>query len=115
MSLERGLSRPAWTNERNRQCTHQAFGACGVVGAGAVLALPALVATAVGLTACDPLAAGPADPASAADAAPAKAAPKPTIVLVHGAWADASSWNGEVDHLQRDGYVVRAIDTPCVA
>ena len=22
---------------------------------------------------------------------------KPTIVLVHGAWADASSWNGEVD------------------
>jgi pimeloyl-ACP methyl ester carboxylesterase len=79
---------------------------------GAVLALPALVATAVGLTACGPSAAAPADPAPAAHAAPAKAAPKPTIVLVHGAWADASSWNGEVERLQRDGYVVRAIDNP---
>jgi pimeloyl-ACP methyl ester carboxylesterase len=37
---------------------------------------------------------------------------KPTIVLVHGAWADASSWNGEVDRLQRDGYTVRAIPNP---
>jgi pimeloyl-ACP methyl ester carboxylesterase len=79
---------------------------------GAVLALPALVATAVGLTACGPSAAGPADPAPAAHAATAKAAPEPTIVLVHGAWADASSWNGEVDRLQRDGYVVRAIGNP---
>jgi dienelactone hydrolase len=77
--------------------------------------VPALVATAVGLTACGPSAAAPADPAPAAHAAPAKAAPEPTIVLVHGAWADASSWNGEVERLQRDGYVVRAIDTPCVA
>ena len=40
------------------------------------------------------------------------ATPKPTIVLVHGAWADASSWSGEVERLQRDGYVVRAIDNP---
>jgi hypothetical protein len=54
----------------------------------------------------------PADPARAAYAAPAQAAPKPTIVLVHGAWADASSWNGELGRLQRDGYVVRAIDNP---
>jgi pimeloyl-ACP methyl ester carboxylesterase len=54
----------------------------------------------------------PADPAPSAQAAPAQAAPKPTIVLVHGAWADASSWNAEVDALQRDGYVVRAIDNP---
>jgi pimeloyl-ACP methyl ester carboxylesterase len=37
---------------------------------------------------------------------------KPTIVLVHGAWADASSWSGEVGRLQRDGYVVRAIANP---
>ena len=41
-----------------------------------------------------------------------KASDKPTIVLVHGAWADASSWSGEVERLQRDGYVVRAIDNP---
>jgi pimeloyl-ACP methyl ester carboxylesterase len=54
----------------------------------------------------------PAAPAPAALAAPVNAASKPTIVLVHGAWADASSWNGEVDRLQRGGYVVRAIDNP---
>ena len=41
-----------------------------------------------------------------------KASRKPTIVLVHGAWADASSWSGEVERLQHDGYVVRAIDNP---
>jgi pimeloyl-ACP methyl ester carboxylesterase len=80
---------------------------------GAVLALPALfTAAAFGLAACSPSAASPADPASAANAAAGNAAPKPTIVLVHGAWADASSWNGEVDRLQSDGYVVRAIDNP---
>jgi pimeloyl-ACP methyl ester carboxylesterase len=37
---------------------------------------------------------------------------KPTIVLVHGAWADASSWTGEVTSLQRAGYVARAIADP---
>jgi pimeloyl-ACP methyl ester carboxylesterase len=37
---------------------------------------------------------------------------KPTIVLVHGAWADASSWSGEVESLQRAGYVARAIANP---
>jgi pimeloyl-ACP methyl ester carboxylesterase len=38
--------------------------------------------------------------------------PKPTVVLVHGAWADASSWSGEVKSLQNDGYNVRAIANP---
>jgi pimeloyl-ACP methyl ester carboxylesterase len=37
---------------------------------------------------------------------------KPTVVLVHGAWADASSWSGEVALLQRAGYDVRAIANP---
>ncbi len=37
---------------------------------------------------------------------------KPTIVLVHGAWADASSWDGEVAALQEHGYTVRAISNP---
>jgi pimeloyl-ACP methyl ester carboxylesterase len=37
---------------------------------------------------------------------------KPTVVLVHGAWADASSWSGEVTILQRAGYDVRAIANP---
>jgi pimeloyl-ACP methyl ester carboxylesterase len=34
---------------------------------------------------------------------------KPTILLVHGAWADSSSWNGVVDQLLKDGYEVRAL------
>ena len=34
---------------------------------------------------------------------------KPTVVLVHGAWADASSWSGVVERLQDDGYAVTAI------
>lgn len=39
-------------------------------------------------------------------ASPASAAPKPTIVLVHGAFADASSWTAEVQQLQARGYTV---------
>jgi pimeloyl-ACP methyl ester carboxylesterase len=37
---------------------------------------------------------------------------KPTVVLVHGAWADTSSWNGEMDALRRAGYATRAIANP---
>jgi pimeloyl-ACP methyl ester carboxylesterase len=32
----------------------------------------------------------------------------PTIVLVHGAWADGSSWSAVIEHLQADGYTVTA-------
>ena len=39
-------------------------------------------------------------------------APKPTVVLVHGAWADSGSWDGVVAALQRDGYPVDAFPTP---
>src|SRR6516164_6595048 len=50
--------------------------------------------------------------------------PKPTIVLVHGAWADASSWNAVASHLQSEGFTVFAptnllrgvsIDAPYIA
>jgi hypothetical protein len=34
-------------------------------------------------------------------AAPAPGAIKPTVVLVHGAWADTSSWDGEYDALTK--------------
>ncbi|MFG3289460.1 alpha/beta fold hydrolase [Streptomyces sp. NPDC048179] len=37
---------------------------------------------------------------------------KPTVVLVHGAFADSSSWNSEIGYLRRNGYPVLAIDTP---
>jgi pimeloyl-ACP methyl ester carboxylesterase len=38
--------------------------------------------------------------------------PKPTVVLVHGAWADASNWSDTVAELQDEGYPVRAIANP---
>jgi pimeloyl-ACP methyl ester carboxylesterase len=37
---------------------------------------------------------------------------KPTIVLVHGAFADSSSWNGVIERLQREGYTVVAPANP---
>jgi len=47
--------------------------------------------------------------ATARHSSSATNAPKPTIVLVHGAWADNSSWNAVVEQLQALGYTV---DTP---
>ena len=38
--------------------------------------------------------------------------PKPTVVLVHGAFADASSWNGVIERLQQQGYTVIAPPNP---
>jgi pimeloyl-ACP methyl ester carboxylesterase len=46
-----------------------------------------------------------------AQAQPARPA-KPTVVLVHGAFADSSSWNGVITILQRDGYKVVAAANP---
>jgi pimeloyl-ACP methyl ester carboxylesterase len=38
--------------------------------------------------------------------------PEPTIVLVHGAWADASSWDGVIARLQADGFTAIAAPNP---
>ncbi|MFF8958843.1 alpha/beta fold hydrolase [Streptomyces sp. NPDC014894] len=38
--------------------------------------------------------------------------PKPTVVLVHGAFADASGWNDVVERLQHRGYPVVAPPNP---
>ena len=56
-----------------------------------------------------------ADPSAASlihrlDAVPV--AKRPTIVLVDGAWADTSSWDGELKVLMAAGYRVRAIGNP---
>ncbi|GAB3055680.1 alpha/beta hydrolase [Intrasporangium mesophilum] len=40
------------------------------------------------------------------------AAVKPTIVLVHGAFADSSSWSSEIPELQQQGYQVLAVANP---
>ncbi|TFW16106.1 alpha/beta fold hydrolase [Duganella callida] len=45
-------------------------------------------------------------------AAPAHAADKPTIVLVHGAFADSSSWDGVTAKLEKDGYTVIGAANP---
>ena len=37
---------------------------------------------------------------------------KPNIVLVHGAWADGSSWSSVIERLQADGYHVTAPQFP---
>ena len=36
----------------------------------------------------------------------------PTVVLVHGAFADASSWNGVIERLQGKGVQVKAPANP---
>jgi pimeloyl-ACP methyl ester carboxylesterase len=52
-------------------------------------------------------------PASAqATAAHTHPGPKPTIVLVHGGWADSSGWNGEISRLEKLGYPVIAPANP---
>ncbi|MEV7323468.1 alpha/beta hydrolase [Streptomyces sp. NPDC093970] len=63
-----------------------------------------LAVAAVGVTTL--AAASPLDAATPAQGA------KPTVVLVHGAWADTASWNGEIAILRRAGYPVRAIGNP---
>src|SRR5688572_15648487 len=40
------------------------------------------------------------------------AAPKPTLVLVHGAWADSLSWAEVIARLQGEGYAVVAVANP---
>jgi len=49
-------------------------------------------------------------PASAGTAT--ASGPKPSIVLVHGAWADSSSWDAVVSQLQHDGYTVYVPPNP---
>jgi pimeloyl-ACP methyl ester carboxylesterase len=49
--------------------------------------------------------------ATHAQAATSSAA-KPTIVLVHGAFADSSSWSSEIAALQGQGYPVVAVSNP---
>ncbi|MFG2970340.1 alpha/beta fold hydrolase [Streptomyces sp. NPDC048288] len=50
-------------------------------------------------------------PASA-DKGASPQGPKPTVVLVHGAFADATSWNGVISMLRQDGYPVVAVANP---
>ncbi|MFC8830400.1 alpha/beta fold hydrolase [Streptomyces sp. NPDC057137] len=74
---------------RRRTITHASLGIAGV-------ALAAVLA---------PL-------ASATSAPHTSESRKPTVVLVHGAWADSAGWSSVVKRLQSEGYPVAAPPTP---
>src|SRR5215213_7460148 len=60
-----------------------------------------------------PVAAGPAAAGAArAGAATSQGGSKPTVVLVHGAWADSGSWDQVVARLQSRGSTVIAFPNP---
>jgi len=67
----------------------------------------ALVALAASPAAADPRADSASPVAGARPAKPSRAAKD--VVLVHGAFADGSSWSGVTRRLQHDGYTVRAV------
>jgi pimeloyl-ACP methyl ester carboxylesterase len=72
-----------------------------------------LRATAIGLGVVALTATAAVAPALANSSSPAPTTPtKPTIVLVHGAWADSSSWDNVRQELQRDGYNVLVPPNP---
>ena len=73
-------------------------------------ALPVL--TAVGLASAG--AVGLASAAAVTTARARSTSAKPTIVLVHGAFADSSGWDGVINRLRRDGYPVVAAPNPLV-
>jgi pimeloyl-ACP methyl ester carboxylesterase len=83
------------------------LGFTAALAAGTVLALPASASTTASTTA-------PSQAASAVAEAGSGQSPnqKPTIVLVHGAWADSGSWADVIVKLRKDGYRVRAAANP---
>ena len=84
-----------------------------------IVALLAGLASMLGLVAAAPIAVAQPQarsaPSSSADAVRTGGGShgaKPTVVLVHGSWADSSSWTGVIERLQRAGYPVRAVYNP---
>ncbi|WP_394553311.1 alpha/beta fold hydrolase [Agromyces sp. MMS24-JH15] len=80
----------------------------------ALVALAGAAALAASAVAIPAAAAGRVDaaPAVAAHGGGNHGAPKPTVVLVHGAFADASGWNAVTTRLQALGYPVLAVANP---
>jgi pimeloyl-ACP methyl ester carboxylesterase len=62
------------------------------------------------------VATGLAGSTSVAAASPtSSSASKPTVVLVHGAWADSGSWNDVIPRLRHDGYRIATPDLGLVS
>lgn len=79
----------------------------------AVLAVAALLVPAVASASAAPAAqTARQNAAEAAASTHPHHGPKPTVVLVHGAFADSSSWNGMITRLEHDGYPVIAAANP---
>jgi pimeloyl-ACP methyl ester carboxylesterase len=72
----------------------------------------AVSAITLGLTTTAQASAHPAPARAAAAHLTDSTAVKPTIVLVHGAWADASIWTPVIGRLQAAGYTVDAPPNP---
>jgi pimeloyl-ACP methyl ester carboxylesterase len=77
-----------------------------------LLAALVLAALAGGSPTAAQSSAAPAKPKSRAPSAAGAANSKPTVVLVHGAFADALGWQRLIPILQRDGYEVLAVEIP---
>lgn len=78
-----------------------------------LLAVGATLAALTGAALATNNAASAGSPAAeAAEAAEAATSTKPTVVLVHGGWADSSGWNDEIAALQKKGYPVIAPANP---
>lgn len=77
-------------------------GLFGLAAAALAATLGVLGAVAIPATASEPTAVSPAS----------RGAAKPTIVLVHGAFADSSGWNLVAPALQAEGYPVLAFSNP---
>jgi pimeloyl-ACP methyl ester carboxylesterase len=71
-----------------------------------------VLAAATALLASVAIATGGATGAATGTTARAPAGPKPTIVLVHGGWADSSGWDAEISNLTELGYPVVTIANP---
>ncbi|MDH2426107.1 alpha/beta hydrolase [Sphaerisporangium sp. TRM90804] len=99
----RAWTRPARLRRRRTLVTSATAIAVAVATAASTTGAPA--ATAATARASSALASPPSP-------CPSPARVKPTVVLVHGAWAGTSSWDGEVASLRRAGYVARAIANP---
>ena len=74
---------------------------------------PALVSAAIGLgVIAAVVTASIAAPAAAQSTRQTKPRPDPTVILVHGAWADGSSWAEVIARLQERGVSVVSVQNP---
>ncbi|WP_322936781.1 alpha/beta fold hydrolase [Nocardioides bizhenqiangii] len=78
----------------------------------ATTALAAFALTAIGLTQASAFPQPDSSPTATSAVFDSGDAVRPTIVLEHGAWADASSWNRVIGGLMRDDYEVIAAPNP---